>query len=309
MRQYMDGLYYALLEGRFIFDFVHEDELGAENLKKYRALILPNLALLSDKQCQELRAYAESGGSLLATFETGMYDEQNRRRAESGIAGIFGIEHSGPVIGTNGNAFYARIERPHEILRGFNDTNWIPGAENRLPVKPVDSPVLTVVPGYTAYPPELSYPRQSHTDEPAVVIREKGPSRLIWFPGDVERSLWKSGHTDISRLLQNSVRWLIRGQSTVTVDGDGVVEMFLWETEPGYALHLLNYTNPAMHRGWIRSFFPIGPMKVRLQLPAGKQIRRVELLRSETTVPHRATGAVLEFTIPRILDYEIAALT
>ena len=27
--QYMDGLYYALLEGRFLFDFVHEDKLDA----------------------------------------------------------------------------------------------------------------------------------------------------------------------------------------------------------------------------------------------------------------------------------------
>ena len=28
MQQYMDGMYYALLEGRFLFDFVHEDELA-----------------------------------------------------------------------------------------------------------------------------------------------------------------------------------------------------------------------------------------------------------------------------------------
>ena len=28
MREYMDGMYYALLEGRFLFDFVHEDKLG-----------------------------------------------------------------------------------------------------------------------------------------------------------------------------------------------------------------------------------------------------------------------------------------
>ena len=28
MQQYIDGLYYALLEGRFLFDFVHEDDLA-----------------------------------------------------------------------------------------------------------------------------------------------------------------------------------------------------------------------------------------------------------------------------------------
>ncbi len=30
--QYMDGMYYALLEGRFFFDFVHEEKLELENL-------------------------------------------------------------------------------------------------------------------------------------------------------------------------------------------------------------------------------------------------------------------------------------
>jgi hypothetical protein len=307
VRQYMDGLYYGLLEGRFLFDFVHEDALDPERLKKYRALVLPNTALLSDGQCRQLRAYVEAGGSLLGTYETSLYDERGRRRDEFGLAEVFGIQKAGDAIGTNGNAFYARIERQHEIVRGFGDTNWIPGAEHRVPVKPVDQAVLTVVPGYTAYPPELSYPRQSHTDEPAAVVREKGASRLIWFAGDVERSLWKSGHTDLSRLLQNSVRWLLRGESPVTVEGEGVVDLFAWETEPGFTVHILNYTNPAMHRGWIRSFFPIGPQKVRIHGDA-RRVRRVELLRAETTVPFRQTGAEVEFTVPRVVDYEVAAL-
>src|SRR5581483_6921598 len=142
------------------------------------------------------------------------------------------------IQNTVGNAFYARIERPHDILAGFTDTHWIPGAEFRLPVSPVESPVLTVVPGYVAYPPELSYPTKPHTDEPAVVLRERGRSRTLWFSGDVESTLWHSGHTDLSRLLQNSIRWLVRGESPVTVTGRGVVETFAWETEPGLAVHL-----------------------------------------------------------------------
>ena len=37
MREYMDGLYYALLEGRFLFDFVHEDKLTPADLAKLAA--------------------------------------------------------------------------------------------------------------------------------------------------------------------------------------------------------------------------------------------------------------------------------
>ncbi|MEK7752587.1 MAG: beta-galactosidase trimerization domain-containing protein, partial [Acidobacteriota bacterium] len=182
---YMNGLYYALVEGRFLFDFVHEDDLGPETLKKYSALLLPNTALLSDGQCGQLRAYVEAGGSLLATFETSMFTDRNQRRPDFGLADVFGIHQAGNITGTNGNAYYARIMRPHSILDGFTGTNWIPGAEFRLPVTPVENPVLTVVPGYVAYPPELSYPPIPRTDEPAVVVREKGRSRLVYFPGDV----------------------------------------------------------------------------------------------------------------------------
>jgi hypothetical protein len=307
IREYMDGLYYALLEGRFLFDFVHEDKLAPEDLAKYSALLLPNTALLSDEQCQQLRAYVNRGGSLLATFETSLYNERNERRQDFGLADVFGIHQNGDAVGTLGNAYLARIQKQHEILAGFSNTNWIPGAENRLPVASVDDPILTVVPGFVAYPPELSYPVE-RTNEPAVVLRQKGASRLIYFPGDIERTMWKSGHTDLARLLQNSIRWVAGGSAPVTVEGDGVIETFAWETQAGFAVHVLNYTNPAMHRGWIRKFYPIGPQTVRMTLPAGRRVTRVELLRAERQIPFAGGTRTVEFTIPRVVDYEVAAL-
>jgi hypothetical protein len=308
MREYMDGMYYALLEGRFLFDFVHEDKLAPEDLAKYTALLLPNTALLSDRQCRQLRAYVDAGGSMLATFETSLYDERGRRRQDFGLADVFGIRRNGDVVGTLGNAYLARIEKQHEILSGFDNTAWIPGAENRVPVAPVDGPILTVVPGFVAYPPELSYPVEERTGEPAVVMRQKGASRLLYFPGDIERTMWKSGHTDLARLLQNSIRWVSGGNAPVTVEGEGVIETFAWETQAGFAVHVLNYTNPAMHRGWLRNFYPIGAQKVKIALPKGRRVTRVELLRAERQIPFAGGTGTVEFTIPRVEDYEVAAM-
>jgi Hypothetical glycosyl hydrolase 6/Beta-galactosidase trimerisation domain len=308
MAQYMEGMYYALLEGRFLFDFVHEDKLAAEELSKYSALLLPNTALLSEEQCRRLREYVDAGGSLLATFETSLYTDRNERRNDFGLANVFGIHKAGEIIGTTGNAYLARIEKQHDILNGFAGTNWIPGAENRVPLAPVNGAILSVVPGFVAYPPELSYPSQSRTDEPAVVVREKGKSRLVYFPGDIERTMWKSGHTDLARLLQNSIRWVAGANPPVTIEGEGVIEAFAWETQAGFAVHVLNYTNPAMHRGWIRNFYPIGGQKVKMNLPQGRRVTRIELLRAEVDIPFHITGAAIEFTIPRVLDYEVAAL-
>jgi hypothetical protein len=287
---------------------VHEDKLTPEELAKYSALLLPNTALLSDEQCRQLRAYVDAGGSLLATFETGLYNERNQRRPDFGLADIFGIRKTGDMVGTSGNAYLARIEKQHEILNGFSGTNWIPGAENRIPIAPVDSPVLTVVPGFVAYPPELSYPLQPRTNEPAMVLRQNGRSRLIYFPGDIERTMWRSGHTDLARLLQNSIRWIAGANPPVTIVGPGVIETFAWETQAGFAVHVLNYTNPAMHRGWIRKFYPIGAQKVTMSLPPGRSVNRVELLRAGTRVPFVGGNGRIEFTIPGVQDYEVAAL-
>lgn len=310
MQQSMDAMYYALLEGRFLFDFVHEDRLQPERLKKYTALILSNTALLSDAQCEQLRAYVESGGSLLATFETSLYTEKNERRTDFGLADVLGIHLNGEMVSRkgNGNPYLARIERPHPILDGFEDTHWLPGAEFRLPLAQVEKPVLTVVPGYVAYPPELSYPPVSHTNEPAVVVRQHGKSRLAYFPGDFEATMWISGHTDLSRLMQNTIRWVAGDGAPVTIEGQGLIEAFAWETEPGFAVHVLNYTNPNTHRGWVRTFYPIGEQRVRFRVPAGRRITRVELLRAERDIPFHAAGDVVEFTIPKIESLEVAAL-
>jgi hypothetical protein len=309
MRETTHGIYEALLSGRFAFDFVHEERLEPERLAKYRVLLLPNIAMLSDRQCEQLREYTHRGGSIMASFETGLYDEDLKQRAEFGLADLLGISKAGEAIGTNGNAYYGRIEREHPILDGFHDTNWLPGAQNRVPLKPVRDAVLTVVPGFVRYPPELAYPSPSHTDEPGVVLGENGASRVAYFPGDIERTYWLTGHGDLLRLLHNTIRWITRDERVVSVEGDGFVELFAWETNPGYAVHVLNYTSPNAHHGWMQSVYPLGPQTVSLRLPPGVKVRSVELLCAEKTEPFHVKDQLLRFTIPSVGDYEVAAVT
>jgi len=248
----------------------------------------------------------------MAGFETSLFDENLDRRTEFGLASVFGIAKAGDAVGTNGNPYYARIEapeHPHPFLSGFSDTNWLPGAENRVPLKSVNNAVLTVVPGFVRYPPELAYPPQPHTQEPAIVLRESGNGRTAWFAGDIERTYWLTGHGDLLRLLHNTIRWITDDTSMVRVQGPGLIEMFCWETGPGYAVHLLNYSNPDAQHGWLQSTLPLGAQQVAIKLPAGVGVKSVELLKAETTVPHLHEEQVLHFTIPSLDDYEVAAIT
>jgi Beta-galactosidase trimerisation domain len=304
----LQGMYKALLDGRFLFDFVHEDDLGAETLAKYKALILPNTALLSSAQCAQLRDYVAQGGSLLATFETGCYDERSKRLSDWPLSDVFGAKIAAKPVGPNGNAAYGRIERDHPILKGFENTKLLPFAEYYVPVMPVQDAFLTILPPFPAFPPEMVYPRVERTDQPAVVLRQQRSSRTVYLAGDIDRAYWRSQNPDLSRLLINSIRWMMKESAPVSVTGDGMAEIFAWKTQPGFAVHVLNYNNPEMLRGWFTQARPLGAQNVQARLPHGADISQVKLLRAGKDVPFSRHGQLLEFIIPGVTDYEVAAL-
>jgi hypothetical protein len=314
--EYLQGAYYALLEGRFVFDLVHEEDIELDHIKKYSALILPNVALLSNTQISHLKDFVKGGGSLLTTFETGLYDESGAPRNEFALSDVFDIHLRPDYKGPLGHIFYSSINQNHEIVSGFGDTDRLPGGEWRIPLNAPGEHPLTIVPPYPRGIPEmvyahprieLDYPGQK-SDEPGLVIREKGASRLVYFPSDIERNIWRLGNMDLSTLYQKAIRWVVKDSLPVRVEGEGLIEIFAWETRPGYAVHILNYNNPNMIRTEIRQHYSLGPQKVRLELPEGVNIKRAELLRAETKLPVRQNGNVVEFEIPVVEDFEVAAL-
>jgi Hypothetical glycosyl hydrolase 6/Trehalose utilisation len=305
---YLQGMYQVMLEGRFFFDLVHEDDLTADTLAKYKGLILANAAVLSDKQCQQLRDYVSRGGSLLATFETGFYDQNGNPRSDSGLADFFGFQKKAAVVGSDGsNAVYMNVERDHAILQGFSHTTLLPLSEYYVPLRSIPDPVLTVLPPFPGFPPELVYPPVGHTDEPAVVLAERGTSRLVFLPGDIDRSYWHSQNPDLSRILINAIRWMCP-EAPLTVTGDGLAEVIAWKTKPGFAVHILNYTNPQTLRGTYTEPYPLGPLTVRMTLPAGSNASKVHLLARDTMLPATRSDTTIEFTVPEVRDYEVATI-
>ena len=49
----------------------------AEDLSRYKLVIAPSLHLLSGGEADRLKLYVQNGGTLVATFNTGLVDENN----------------------------------------------------------------------------------------------------------------------------------------------------------------------------------------------------------------------------------------
>ena len=74
---------------------IAEVEDSIESFKKYRLLILPAVACLSDRFVENLVAYVKGGGRILVTGEAGLWKTAEVRRKGYPLAEVMGIKHSG----------------------------------------------------------------------------------------------------------------------------------------------------------------------------------------------------------------------
>src|SRR4029079_15365751 len=121
---HLKGLYQALVEARIPFEMVNDRVLDAAGLDHYKLLALPNIAALSDAQCRSFAQYQDRGGSLLATFETSLYDEAGAARKDFGLRDVFGISFDGQVDRRMQNSYLAldaEARRAPPLLEGLRD--------------------------------------------------------------------------------------------------------------------------------------------------------------------------------------------
>jgi beta-galactosidase len=73
LRQHIQLFYSALHDRNILVDFARP----TEDLSKYRLVFAPSLHLLAGGEADRLKLYVQNGGTLVATFNTGLVDEHN----------------------------------------------------------------------------------------------------------------------------------------------------------------------------------------------------------------------------------------
>ncbi len=309
------GMYHALIEARIPFEMVNDRLLDAEHLKPFKLLILPNIAALSEAQCEQLRQYVQRGGSLVATFETSLYDEWGKQRRDFGLADLFGVSYNNRVEGPMKNS-YLRLKsdsntgRFHPVLNGLEDAYRIINGIWRLDVKPLldfPSPV-TLIPTYPDLPMEHVYPRKPDTDIREVYLRESQKSRIAYIPWDIDRTFWEIMNVDHGKLLRNIINWTVNEKPPVQVTGPGFLDVTVWRQKNSMTVHLVNLTNPMMMKGPFREFIRIGEQKLQVKIPRGTKIKKVHLLVGGKSPDYETKDDMVSLTVPSILDHEVVAL-
>jgi len=308
---YSKGLYHALTEARIPNDIVHEDMLEESGLDRFRVLVLPNSACLSDKQCEQIRAYVKRGGSLVATLESSLYNETGQRRKDFALGDLFGVSAANKNVQGPMKNSYLRLNGPHPLLKGLEDAQRIVNGAFRVPVEATTEfpakPLLFVAP-YPDLPMEEVYPRDLDKNVPEAYLRDLGRSRIAYFPFDLDRMFWDQLSMDHGKLIANAVRWAAHDDIPVDVKGQGVLDVVVWRQRDSMTVHLVNLTNPMMMKGPFREIIAVGEQAVRVRLPRDAKPKRVHLLTAGVQPRHTLEDGWLKVSVPSVALHEVIAI-
>ncbi|NHN34668.1 alpha-amylase family protein [Paenibacillus agricola] len=314
------GFVRALTRARIPFVPVHADHVAKE-AAQLDVLILPDLAVFTDTQCQAIRDFVEAGGSLVFTGASATLDEWGEVRSEFPLASITGIKHQYEIEGAVKNqtsdwAFYDthnyfRLpEQRHSSLSGFEDTDILPfgGQFHRVDTGEQMKAIATYIPAFPIYPPEFSWMREPRTDIPAMLVGEHASGgRIYYFAGDVDRCYGRTHLPDLGDLLANAVKWAAADTLPLQVEGPGYLDCKLYRQNGRYILHLVNLSGTNQSPGYVEEFLPVGPIAVSVKVE-GLELKHAHLKVSGVEVPLEINQGWARFQVASLNDHEMIVL-
>jgi len=331
------GITQALIRARIPYLPVHADHIDRD-ATQFSILVLPNLGAMSDAQVDAVHRLVARGGGLLATGETSLCNEWGDPRPDLALGELFGAHVADPQCAHDEarrkrNASdtahtylrlkperRARVDGPqvgneppvagerHPALRGFEDTDILPfgGALEPLKLDAGADVLLTFVPAFPIYPPETAWMREPSTDIPGLILQTTGAgSRIAFLPADLDRRLARDNLPDHGDLLANLIRWAVKDDIPLTVQGPGLVDCHLYHQPGRVILHLVNLTSAGTWRQPVHELIPVGPLRIEVRLPSDVRRKRARLLVGGKAITAAGASGRCCVEIESLLDHQV----
>ena len=276
-------------------------------------MILPNVAIVSDKEAAILDRYVQEGGKLIVTGFTGQFDRLGRPSSGGGFESLIGgkatgrldsednwMRFSAPPSGDARAATFPPHPRPDwsflvkgpaailasttatavgELLKPYRTTRQREGKEGTEWPLDADSPV-----------------------GPAALINQYGKGMVLTFAGSPDYATASEHHlVETRRLLTDAVRFL-NPSPRVRIEAPTTVEAVVTDDAPNRTLriHLIGYnsppqTMPAQNRPFVLPALnedaPMYRVRIELQQPP----QSVSGLHPSTVL--KTTGPRIEATV------------
>ena len=199
----------------------------------------------------------------------------------------------------------------HRILSGFDETDILEygGLLQPRRIDPGTQVLLTFIPEFPIYPPETAWMRQPKTDIPGLILNSRSQGgRVVFLPADIDRQFGRYNLPDHGNLLANIIRWTMKDNIPLTIDGKGLVDCHLYSQTGRMILHIVNLTSAGTWRQPVDELIPVGPFTVSIKLHEDVSGKNLKLLVSKLNVQTTVKEGWCRFEIQSILDHEVAVI-
>ncbi len=294
------GYFLAMTRSHIPFDVVIDKNISSEGLSKYKVLILPNSACLSDSQIVAIKEFVKRGGGVIAEFETGYYDELGHRRDANPLHSLLGIDQIKGIYKPRTGEEYIRIKKTHLALGDI--------AENNLMVRPPYS--LKCTADANAFVPSVfmnevggSYvPLQGESPYAAMIVKDHGAGRTVYLPSLAGDLYGRFKLPEYQKLIESIIKWVHNEPLLLETDCLSTVEIEprINADKDQILLHVVNNTGD-MQRP-IMEVVPMSDIRIRLRCSGAKNVRA---LWAGQELESRYSDGQLEFILPKLDIYEL----
>ena len=154
---------------------------------------------MSDEEAKRLTAWVEQGGALLATYDTGLYDEQAQLRQDGGaLSEVLGVEMKGEPLESQTECYY-RVKERHSALGEYAPGSLVEGDARLVPVEARGGAKVLA---------ECWNLGQQEVRGPAIVANTFGRGRTLYISGSLEANYLSDRVRSTARLLASMVNYL-----------------------------------------------------------------------------------------------------
>jgi hypothetical protein len=287
------GAAQILREGHIPYGVVTNATL--DQLRDYRAVIVPNVLEMTAEQAAVFRAFVDHGGVLYASGPSSL-DRFEKGGARFLLEEVLGVRYKGK-LGTKVTYLTAKTEGMRKVIWPQNEMIF-PGPMMQVEALAGAEVLATVTLPYVN--PETIHvigshfaqiisdpPAQEPGTDPGLVIHKYGRGKAVWAAGPIE-----SGGNAVNRRI---VVWLLKqvlpGPYHFEVETHPAVEMTLYHQPENRRLlvGLLNMQRdlPAL---------PVGAI-VRVQVPEGGRATGVASVPDRKSTPFEKVGPYVQFRL------------
>jgi hypothetical protein len=299
-----EGLALAMLDERISFDVNPNTEMTAEWLKTQKAIVLCGASAITDQDAALLAAWVKDGGSLLATYDSGLYDGNGELRHDGGaLRDILGVDMKGEAPGGHTDTFY-RITKSHPALGEYHEGKMVMGDSKLIPI--------TVRPGATVLAEGFNIDFQKNLG-PAIVVNQYGRGRVVYVAGSLEAQYIASRVISLQKMLVSMVRWL-RADAPMPFSlaaPRGVYGILRRATSGDLVFWIcanVGYKDDTVGR-MRQDFLPVPNVVARVLIPEGRQLKSVDLLRAKQPLPFSMEGGYAVINLPTVHIAEVVHMS